>query len=716
MPYFSYLPNIKLASRPIRFPWSEQQYKTAKNIFRRFTLSDAAIETTTYFKKYTVSDKDRPDLISQSVYGRPDYDWIVMMSNNVVNPYFDWPMTTDVLAQYINEKYDEPYDIKHYVTREVKNSQGDVVLPAGQIVDEGFYRAPYWLEYDNNLDDFPEVKNTAELVLQRRIVVETIQVDHSYTFPQVGVEIAPTIVVEAPDAPNGSLSPVRATGTVNLSSTGTFRRVKMTNGGNSYTVPPTVTFTGGMAGVGATALLSQTGNVTGIQLDGQVFDTTDVNNFYELGNGATITGNGSGTGTSGGFNISPGGTHLRFGESSGTRYATFVKQDSRSFQTVRVYAIRGNGSNGGETPDINGVEDLMIRYQINETEPDEAEWINLGIVIDAVPNGSGSGVLENYDFLLPPEAQSEHAWFQLYQPGNSGPGYDHYGILSLTFIDASIEYADSGVIFTPNETDTTGVGATGIVYLNKRVESVTVTNEGSYDEIGRDLLITMTNSGYDDGPGNANSQSGLVYRTGREVLPVFSATTVQDGSTINPNAEIHFSNGTIGIMESVTMTAEQMNMTLNLQNPDPNNPLSVDMKWEHYNPNGFAPGSGNGSDGIIKEILSTELTEPTYVDKDNNKFRYKTVREVSKTSGWEKLVRDSFRFLDPAGTTITITGDSVARAVTNFDYETELNDKKREIYVLKERFVSRFVEDMKRQLPYKTSSDYISGSLKRSAD
>ena len=36
MPYFSYLPNIDLAVRPIKFPWSEQQYKVAKNIFRRF--------------------------------------------------------------------------------------------------------------------------------------------------------------------------------------------------------------------------------------------------------------------------------------------------------------------------------------------------------------------------------------------------------------------------------------------------------------------------------------------------------------------------------------------------------------------------------------------------------------------------------------------------------------------------------------------------------
>ena len=112
MPYFSYLPNIDLAVRPIKFPWSEQQYKVAKNIFRRFKLSESALDTATYFKKYVIDDSDRPDIVSEIVYGRSDYDWIIMMCNNIINPYFDWPMSTTVLMEYINAKYDNPYSVK----------------------------------------------------------------------------------------------------------------------------------------------------------------------------------------------------------------------------------------------------------------------------------------------------------------------------------------------------------------------------------------------------------------------------------------------------------------------------------------------------------------------------------------------------------------------------------------------------------------------------
>lgn len=154
--YFSYLPNIELAVRPIQFPWSEQQYKVAKNIFRRFKINDSAVDTAMYFRKLTVTDADRPDVISQKVYGTSDYDWVILMSNNVINPYFDWPMSQPVLDDYINQKYAAPYEIKHYETREVKNSAGATVLPEGQIVDESFFRAPYWIEFNETTGDFPK--------------------------------------------------------------------------------------------------------------------------------------------------------------------------------------------------------------------------------------------------------------------------------------------------------------------------------------------------------------------------------------------------------------------------------------------------------------------------------------------------------------------------------------------------------------------------------
>ena len=683
--YFSYLPNIELAVRPIQFPWSEQQYKVAKNIFRRFKINDSALDTAMYFRKLTVTDADRPDVISQKVYGTSDYDWVILMSNNVINPYFDWPMSQPVLDDYINQKYAAPYEVKHYETREVKNSAGATVLPEGQIVDESFFRAPYWIEFNESTGDFPKPDNETNLTVLRKIEVTGVTLLYCNTgvcTPSVttgwGYESVPTITFAAPFEALGDLSPVRATGTAVMSETGYLKRFDITSPGENYTYPPIVTFDGGLAEQSATAVINEQGQVTEIRLDGTKFDTTVADNIYEFGNGTTIASNGTGVGTTGGFDV--GGTHLRFGDSPGTRYATLNSVDMSTFDTVRVYAVRGNGSNGGETPDINGTEDLYLRYQITDGAPVEENWVNLGIVIEAVPNGTGTGVLTNYDFTVPANVRTQDVYFQLYQPGNSGSNYDHYGITTVNFLNTTAEYTDSNVYFTNNALDTTGGGAAATVVLGKRIAGVTITNGGSYED-GSQIGVSIT--------GGNPVQNGWIQ-----------AIPTESPNTFNVGDEVTFSNGVIANVTAYTGN----DMTIEVTTGNALNPVSTDMVF-----------SRGASIGVVRSVVSTNQSEPTYVDKQNNYFRYKLNRSESNTSGWEKLVRDSFRYRDPNGNVVTLTGFSIAKAVTFHDYETALNDKKREIYILKERYLSRFIQEMKTQLPYKKSGDYISKTLKRSA-
>lgn len=683
--YFSYLPNIELAVRPIQFPWSEQQYKVAKNIFRRFKINDSALDTAMYFRKLTVTDADRPDVISQKVYGTSDYDWVILMSNNVINPYFDWPMSQPVLDDYINQKYAAPYEVKHYETREVKNSAGATVLPEGQIVDESFFRAPYWIEFNDTTGDFPKPDNETNLTVLRKIEVTGVTLLYCNTgvcTPSVttgwGYESVPTITFAAPYDSLGDLSPVRATGTAVMSETGYLKRFDITSPGENYTYPPIVTFDGGLAEQSATAVINEEGQVTEIRLDGTKFDTTVADNIYEFGNGTTIASNGTGVGTTGGFDV--GGTHLRFGDSPGTRYATLNPVDMSTYDTVRVYAVRGNGSNGGETPDINGEEDLYLRYQITDGAPVEENWVNLGIVIEAVPNGTGTGVLTNYDFTVPANVRTQDVYFQLYQPGNSGSDYDHYGITTVNFINTTAEYTDSNVYFTNNALDTTGGGAAATVVLGKRIAGVTITNGGSYED-GSQIGVSIT--------GGNPDQNGWIQ-----------AIPTESPNTFNVGDEVTFSNGVIANVTAYTGN----DMTIEVTTGNAQNPVSTDMVF-----------SRGASIGVVRSVVSTNQSEPTYVDKQNNYFRYKLNRSESNTSGWEKLVRDSFRYRDPNGNVVTLTGFSIAKAVTFHDYETALNDKKREIYILKERYLSRFIQEMKTQLPYKKSGDYISKTLKRSA-
>ena len=61
-----------------------------------------------------------------------------------------------------------------------------------------------------------------------------------------------------------------------------------------------------------------------------------------------------------------------------------------------------------------------------------------------------------------------------------------------------------------------------------------------------------------------------------------------------------------------------------------------------------------------------------------------------------------------------ITIDNLSRPVTNYEYEEKLNDSKRNIYVLKARYLNIVFDDLEEMMTYKEgSTQYVSETLKR---
>ena len=55
--YFSLIPNIEYDSKPITYPFSESDFITTKNFFRRYKISDDLFGYATFYKKYTIQVK-----------------------------------------------------------------------------------------------------------------------------------------------------------------------------------------------------------------------------------------------------------------------------------------------------------------------------------------------------------------------------------------------------------------------------------------------------------------------------------------------------------------------------------------------------------------------------------------------------------------------------------------------------------------------------------
>jgi len=69
---------------------------------------------------------------------------------------------------------------------------------------------------------------------------------------------------------------------------------------------------------------------------------------------------------------------------------------------------------------------------------------------------------------------------------------------------------------------------------------------------------------------------------------------------------------------------------------------------------------------------------------------------------------------DGLGYSVQLPRDSFIRAVTNFEYENELEENKRNIFILKPRYLSVVFNDMDDLMPYKKDgAQYISQTLKR---
>lgn len=145
--YFQNIPNIQYDTKPISYPFSESDFVIAKNFFRRYRVNEDAFSYAVFFKRYTIEEGERLDTLAEKAYGDPFFDWIIVLTNNLINAAFDWPMSEYELRKYCEANYNDPYsEIHHYETYELKNAEGNIVLQGNMIVDETFYNSPfkYW--------------------------------------------------------------------------------------------------------------------------------------------------------------------------------------------------------------------------------------------------------------------------------------------------------------------------------------------------------------------------------------------------------------------------------------------------------------------------------------------------------------------------------------------------------------------------------------------
>jgi hypothetical protein len=87
----------------------------------RVKVRSKVMEESMLYDLYDVPEGETPEMTALKHFGNSQYHWIILLTNDVLDRYYDWPLTTFEFENYITEKYTNPDGVHHY---EITQSSG----------------------------------------------------------------------------------------------------------------------------------------------------------------------------------------------------------------------------------------------------------------------------------------------------------------------------------------------------------------------------------------------------------------------------------------------------------------------------------------------------------------------------------------------------------------------------------------------------------------
>jgi len=194
------------------------------DIFRYVDVKDNAISDLATYTWYNIADGERPDVVSQKLYGTPKYYWTFFVINDSLKHGLeDWPLSHQELEKFLEYNFDSNSVVKLKTT--VTPYLNEVIYaPAKGIGLDGAFRIEENLEYN-----FANTLNG--LLLVPDVVIKNME----------NSDIA---VIQNYDSTNNQLSVKQ----------GTVTRITVEDAGGSYILPPDIIFAKNNTGQTAEAL------------------------------------------------------------------------------------------------------------------------------------------------------------------------------------------------------------------------------------------------------------------------------------------------------------------------------------------------------------------------------------------------------------------------------------------------------------------------------
>jgi hypothetical protein len=168
--YFRQVPDFDYVNRDSDGK-SIGDYQVVKNLFKRVKIRQDILENLAYFTQYKITGDDRPDNVAFEIYGDESFDWLVLLSNNIMSIQTEWPLSQAAFNEFLIKKYgsiEKTNNIHHYETRELKNDSGEIVVRKGLIVPKNYKVEYFDVRRNQNVVRTNEVDSVTNYVYEVR--------------------------------------------------------------------------------------------------------------------------------------------------------------------------------------------------------------------------------------------------------------------------------------------------------------------------------------------------------------------------------------------------------------------------------------------------------------------------------------------------------------------------------------------------------------------
>ena len=88
--------------------------KIVTDLMTRVKVREKVINEMSLYDKYDVPSGERPEDTAFKHFGSAEYHWVVLMTNNITDAFYEWPMSEQDFEAFLKDKYAEPDGTHHY--------------------------------------------------------------------------------------------------------------------------------------------------------------------------------------------------------------------------------------------------------------------------------------------------------------------------------------------------------------------------------------------------------------------------------------------------------------------------------------------------------------------------------------------------------------------------------------------------------------------------